>query len=259
MAESKSTLTAIVIAKNEAARIGECLARLAWADELLVIDNGSTDDTVKIANKHGAKVISAIDNDFSKLRNLAKDKTKGNWLLYIDADELVTPELKQEIQKVINNTDEVAGYYLQRKNYYLGHPWPYSDKLVRLMRADRLKYWQGRLHETAIINGKIGIIHEPLIHNSHRTLEEMVNKTNEWSEIEAQLRYEAKHPKISWWRLIRVMFTGFINSFIAQDGWKAGTHGLIESIYQAFSLFITYSKLWELQQESQESRVKSKK
>jgi hypothetical protein len=76
----------------------------------------------------------------------------------------------------------------------------------------------------------------------------MVQKTNSWSDIEARLRLEANHPPVSWWRIIRVMITGFVNSYFSQQGWRAGTVGFIESIYQAYSIFITYAKLWELQQ-----------
>lgn len=247
MEKLKVKLTAIIIARNEAERIGECIVLLNWVDKILVIDNGSNDKTVEIAHQNGITVLRASNKNFSELRNLGKTEANSGWLLYVDADELVTPGLKEEIQKVINQPDGPSGYYIKRKNYYLGHSWPYSDKLIRLMRTDKLKHWEGRVHETAVIYGTIGVLEEPLIHNSHRTLEEMVNKTNEWSDIEAQLRFETRHPKITWWRLIRVMITGFISSFFGQQGWRAGVFGLIESVYQAFSMFVTYAKLWELQ------------
>jgi hypothetical protein len=96
--------------------------------------------------------------------------------------------------------------------------------------------------------GLVGNLAGELKHDTHRSLEEMVAKTNEWSEIEAELRKSAHHPLISWWRLLRVTVTGFWNSFILQGGWRAGTVGWIESMYQGFSLFITYAKLWEMQE-----------
>ena len=142
----------------------------------------------------------------------------------------------------------VNGYEIRRKNYYLGHMWPGDEYILRLMRKDALVEWYGKLHETARIRGEIGRLNAPMIHNTHRTLEEMVTKTNEWSEVEAQLRLSSKHPPVVWWRFIRVMATAFINSFIKQGGWRAGVVGLIESTFQAFSMFITYAKLWEKQQ-----------
>ena len=87
----------------------------------------------------------------------------------------------------------------------------------------------------------------------------MVAKTINWSQIEAELRFKSNHPPMSWWRFIRVIITGFVNSYFIQKGYKAGTAGLVESIYQAFSMFITYARLWEMQQEHQISKIKSQK
>src|SRR3990167_1683936 len=107
-------LSAIVIARNEEARIKKCLSSLAWADEIIVVDNGSTDTTREIAKDNGATVISARDiHDFSRLRTIGKENTHGEWLLYVDADEVVTPELAKEIQKV---TRPPVSYAIHRKN-----------------------------------------------------------------------------------------------------------------------------------------------
>ena len=243
-------ISVIIITNNEEARIGKCLSSLAWIDEIVVIDNGSTDNTRKIAGQHGATVISAGDiRDFAKLRNIGKEKSRGEWLLYIDADEIVTEELAKEIKEVISRQSSVvSGYKLRRKNYYLGYLWSKDEYILRLMRKDALVEWYGELHETARIRGETGRLNASMIHNTHRTLEEMVTKTNEWSDVEAKLRFDAGHPPVVWWRFIRVMVTAFFDSFITQGAWHAGVVGFIESMYQAFSIFITYAKLWELQQ-----------
>lgn len=242
-------LSAIVITRNEEVRIIRCLSSLAWVDEIVVVDNGSTDTTREIAKQYGATVISAGDvGDFAKLRNVGREKARGEWLLYIDADEEVSEELRTEIQKLItHHSSLIGGYELRRKNYYLGHLWPGDEYILRLMRKDALVEWYGKLHETARVTGAVGRLEAPLIHDTHRTLTEMVAKTNEWSEAEAKLRFDAGHPPVVWWRLIRVMLTAFFDSFITQGGWRAGVVGWIESIYQAFSMFITYAKLWEMQ------------
>jgi len=245
------SISAIILAKNEEDRIGKCLVSLSWVDERIVIDNGSTDKTVELAKKHHAKVIEDSEGDFSKLRNRGKDIARGEWLLYVDTDEQVTLELRKEIESIVsafNPERDPVGYFIKRKNFYLGHPWPYMDKMHRLFWKKSLLRWQGKLHETAIVDGRVDIIYEPLLHDTHRTLEEMVEKTNTWSHVEAKLRLDAGHPSVVWWRFLRVMATGFWNSFFTQEGWRAGTVGWIESIYQAFSMFITYAKLWELQQ-----------
>lgn len=250
-------LSAVVITKNEEPRIAKCLESLSFCDEIIVIDNGSIDKTLEIAEKFHTEIQHVKGIDFSTLRNVGKDEAKGAWILYVDADEIVTPELKKEIQGIISFSNPspvspkhatINAYYIKRCNYYLGYKWPVRDKMQRLFFKDALIRWEGKLHETAVIDGKMGVLKEPLIHNTHRSLEEMVDKTNEWSKFEAQLRFDSHHPKIVWWRLIRVMGTGFFQSFIKEGGWKAGTLGWIESVYQAFSMFITYAKLWEMQE-----------
>ncbi len=246
---TKPAVTAVVIAKNEEPRITECLKRLAWTDERIVIDNGSTDRTITLAKRQRARVVRIKERNFSLLRNRGKREAHSSWILYVDADEWVTDDLQEEILKTVSNYKPGApiAYYIQRKNYYLGALWPTKDKMQRLFLKSALCGWKGIVHETAEVVGETGVLKEPLVHRTHRTLEEMVAKTNEWSQMEAELRFASGHPPVVWWRLIRVIMTGFYRSFIGEDGWKAGTIGWIESIYQAFSMFITYAKLWELQ------------
>lgn len=244
-------ISAVILSKNEESRIGKCLQSLSWANERVVIDNGSIDETVKEARKHNVRVIENLSDNFSVLRTAGKDIAKNEWILYVDADEQVTPELHEKIESIIKEFDPEVGpvaFFIKRKNYYLGHEWPTRDKMQRFFWKQSLRGWRGELHETAIIEGKVGEIEEPLLHDTHRTLEEMIKKTNVWSETEAKLRLKADHPPVVGWRLLRVMVTSFLDSFITQEGWRAGTVGWIESIYQSFSMFITYAKLWELQQ-----------
>lgn len=245
-----SKLTGIVIAKNEEEMIGECIDSLAFCDYVLVVDNASSDKTKEIAKQKGAKVIDTEINNFSGLRNLGLEKARSEYVLYLDADERVSDTLYNEILSVVYKNDQtISAYRIPRKNYYFGnHPWPYVEKLERLFRKKNLKGWVGELHETPQIIGEVGELKSPIIHYTHRNLEEMVNKTNRWSDIEARLRFEQHHPKMTWWRFPRVMFTAFWNSFIKQKGFQAGTIGLLESLYQAYSMFVTYAKLWELQE-----------
>jgi glycosyltransferase involved in cell wall biosynthesis len=249
MSPKKISLSVIVIAKNEEARVGDCLDAVQFASERLVLDNGSTDKTSDIAKSRGAEVKTLRSDDFAELRNKAAKLAHGEWILYIDADEKVSTLLAENIKKTIGmwKAGDASGFEILRENYYLGRRWPKSEWMLRLFRAEKFNGWHGALHETPQILGSVGRIDGLLIHNTHRTLVEMVEKTNEWSEIEARLRLVSDHPQISWWRLLRVMGTGFWNSFVVQGGWRVGTVGWIESIYQGFSMFITYAKLWEMQ------------
>lgn len=243
----KISIDVIIIAKNEQSRIADCIRAASWADHVYVVDNNSSDGTAGVARDNGATVIRCDSDNFSDIRTVGAARTTAPWLLYIDADELITPPLADEIRSVTRGNTPAAAYFLPRKNYYLGYPWPYMDGMVRLIKRNALLSWEGRLHEHAKINGRIGKLKNFVQHNTHRTLEEMVEKTNRWSVTEAELRFRQHHPEITWWRLLRVMATGFWHSYIAQGGWKAGVVGWIESIFQAFSMFITYAKLWELQ------------
>lgn len=242
-------ISAIIIAKNEEKMIEECLTSLDFCDEILVVDTGSTDKTVAIAKKKKAIVYTTDTKNFSEMRNLGLKKATNPWILYIDADERVSLELKNEIKRVVKESTENVAYKVKRKNFYLGnHEWPVIEKLERLFKKTALKEWYGELHESPKVNGPIGELDGFLLHYTHRNLTQMVEKTIIWSDIEANLRYKAGHPNMTWWRFPRVMGSAFVDSYIRQRGWQVGTAGLIESMYQSFSMFITYAKLWEKKQ-----------
>lgn len=240
-------ITAIVIAKNEQNLIRDCIDSLSFCDEIVLIDNGSKDKTKDIAESLGAKVYEINSNDFSEVRNFGLGKANNDWILYIDADERVSENLRKEIEKGIISS-KFGSYLLKRKNFYLGNnEWPYIEKMLRLFKKENISAWRGQLHETPIVTGEIGVLEGNLLHYTHRDLESMVNKTIAWSSIEAAERFKQNHPKMSWWRFPRVMVGAFLNSYIIQGGYRAKTVGIIESVYQAFSIFITYAKLWEMQ------------
>lgn len=244
-------LTGVVIAKNEERKIGKCLFSLSFCDEIIVIDSGSSDDTARIAQKHHAKVIKHESGDFSELRNFALKKTSGDWVLYVDADERVSEELVSSIKYTVSSRENTfVAFKIRRKNFYFGkYEWPYIERLERLFRREDLIEWYGKLHESPKVKGDVGELDGFLLHYTHDDLSSMIAKTNAWSEVEARIRFEKHHPKMTWWRFPRVMMSGFWNSYITQGGWKVGTAGFVESIFQAYSMFVTYAKLWELQDE----------
>lgn len=248
----KNTLSVIILARNEEELIGECInsVKLINPDEILVIDDNSTDQTVKVASKKGARIIKYPMNNFAQSRNFAMQKASSDWLLYIDADERFSKELALKIKSTITSDAKFSAYALTRVNYYLGKKWPKIEVMLRLFKKNSLKEWYGQLHESALVSGDVYTIPHPLIHFTHRNLSEMVTNTNIWSDIEAKLRFDAHHPAVVWWRLPHVMLPVFFDYYISQKGYTVGSVGLIESLYQAFSIFITYAKLWELQKNS---------
>lgn len=244
-------LSAIIITKDEQDRIKACIESLSFCDEIIVIDNNSTDKTREQSLKAGARVISYSGASFAEIRNVARESCIAEWILYIDADERVSDELKKSIRSaLLDGSDTYVAYRIKRKNTYLGVEFAYVEHIIRFMRRSALLHWEGKVHETAIINGRVGDLDGYLFHDTHRTLTEMVEKTNSWSMVEARLRYEAGHPPVFWWRIIRVMITGFFDSYIYKGGWRSGKTGFIESMYQSFSMFITYAKLYELQRDN---------
>lgn len=254
------TISAIILTKNSEEQIGDCIDSVKFCDEVIVIDDGSTDRTTEIAKLLGAKVYTLVSRSFAARRNFGAKKAKGKWLLYIDSDERISPELVSSItyQVLSIKNNEYVAFKLKRKNFYFGsHEWPQIEHLERLFKKKELEEWFGELHETPKIHGKIGELDGFLLHYTHRDLTSMVAKTIQWSQVEAELRMKARHPKMSWWRFFRVMVTAFYDSYVKQKGYKAGTAGLVESIYQSFSMFITYARLWEMQEKkNQEARIK---
>jgi glycosyltransferase involved in cell wall biosynthesis len=251
-----SKISAIILTKNSENQIADCIESLSFCEEIIVIDDNSTDRTADLAKRLGAKVEQPDfdTNNFAAKRNYGIKKSKNKWILYIDSDERVSTELKDDIIEVTNEKKPGhVAYRILRKNFYFGsHEWPFIEKFPRLFKKSALKEWRGELHETPIIEGSLGQLNGFILHYTHRDLSSMVNKTLDWSKIEAELRFNANHPKMTWWRFPRVMLTAFFDSYIKQKGYKAGTAGLIESLYQSFSIFITYARLWELQQQKKE-------
>ncbi|MCJ7792459.1 MAG: glycosyltransferase family 2 protein [Candidatus Marinimicrobia bacterium] len=252
-------LSVVIITRNEAKNIAACLQSVQWADEVILVDSGSTDKTREIAQKAGAKIISLPFKElaFAQWRNEGLKAAKGKWLLYVDADERVTPELKKEIETLIKGKPDVAAYQIPRRNYYLGKEvryggaWP--NYVKRLFLREKLKRWEQKLHEDPVFEGELGTLKNPLLHQAHQSLTAMMAKTSQWSKIEAELLDEAHHPPVTWWRILRMMLTEFWERGIKLQGWRDGTVGWIELIFQMFSRFATYAQLWELQQKKKKS------
>jgi len=248
----KKEISVIIITRNEEKMIEDCLKSIGdWADEILVVDHASEDKTVEIAKKYKARVsLLPKKSTFSQLRNEGLKEAKTDWIFYLDADERMTDGLKREMGEIINRPQFFA-YAIPRRNFYLGKEvhfgGAYPDYVKRLFKRDKLSRWQGDLHEEPIFEGQIGHLREPMVHITHRDLSSMVNKTSDWSQEEARLLYEAKHPPVTWWRILRIMLTEFWHRVVKLKGWRDGTIGWIEAIFQVFSRFITYARLWEIQ------------
>lgn len=243
-------ISVIVIAKNEQDMIQICLESVKWADEVIVALNDSIDNTENIAKKYTSNIIKVSGQDFSNLRNQALKQAVGEWVLYVDADERVTNSLKEEIKEVVNGN--FSAYAISRRNIIFGSEqkyrafWP--DWVVRLFKKSDFEGWVGRVHEYGKFKGQLGYSKNSLLHLTHRDVDQIVLKSLDWSNIDANLRLQANHPPMSGWRFLRIFVTEIFNQGIKRGGFFAGTIGVMDSLLQVFSMYVTYVRLWQLQQ-----------
>lgn len=198
-------------------------------------------------------LVNGVDGSFNDWRNEGLNKSKSEWVLYLDSDEEITVELKEEIKSLISNPNlkEVA-FAIPRKNFIFNKEFKYSgqypDYQKRLFKRIHLSKWINSVHEEPVFNGTMGHIKNPMVHHKNMTLSEMIDKTNKWSEIESQLMFDAKHPQMNFIRFFTAGFREFVLRFIKQKAFLDGKEGIIYGIYQIYSRLISYSKLWEKQQ-----------
>ena len=253
---NKMKLSVAIIAKNEESMIKSAIRSCDWADEVVVLDTGSTDKTKDVAKKMGAEVYEMVTQGltFADWRTELIKKTKFNWIFYLDSDERFTRGCEKEIRKIIKTKKKprTTHYAVARENYYLGRrvrwggSWP--DYVIRLFYKPTLKKWTKKLHEEPICKGEIGYLKTPIEHFTHKDITSMVEKTIKWSGIEANLLFNANHPPVVWWRFLRMMATKAWKRLVKQQAWRDGTVGWINSVFEVFNTFIIYARLWEMQQ-----------
>lgn len=249
-------LSVIILTRNEEKWLEGALKTASFADEVVIIDNGSSDNTLKIAKKYTARIFSTPCHSFAKLRNLGLEKARGNWIFYLDADERITEELEKELIAITKNkNNKLNSYIVPRKNFYFGYRFKYGhsypDYQHRFFRKEALMKWKKPLHEEPVLKNKSvspGCLSNHLWHFSHRDIKSMIDKTNSWSLIEAKELLAANHPKMVGWRFFSVLAKSFFRQFVKFQCWRDGTKGIVEGLFQVFSNFISYAKLWELQQ-----------
>lgn len=248
-------ISGIIIARNEERHIEKAIKSLQFCGEVIVIDNDSTDKTASIAKRLKTEVYEykkiASEGHFGEIRMYAVNKAKGDWILFLDADETISKSLEEEILLKTKQDDNTGAFAMPRRNILLGHEmyhggwWP--DYVLRLIKKEKLKGYHGELHEQPNIEGGIEKLKNPLIHTTHESLREMIEKTNKWSEIEAKLMFDAKHPPMTVSRFITGMGREFWYRAVLKLGFLDGRVGIIEIMYQMFSRFVSYSKLYERQ------------
>jgi len=241
-------LTGIVLTKNEEKNIARCLNGLKFCDHIVVVDDGSTDDTVSIAIGLGAQVLEhSLQGDYAAQRNWALNKVKSQWVLFVDADETVSPALAQEITQAVAKV-EYKGYLLRRADFMWDRQLKHGDvggvNLLRLARRGAGQ-WVGRVHETWQIEGRIGQLNNPLQHYPHPDMAAFLSQLNRYSTIRAQELFDSGARS----NLLQIVFYPvfkFLRLWIWKLGFADGTSGFIHAMTMAFYTFLVRGKLWLL-------------
>lgn len=243
----KQSLSVTIITLNEERNIERCINSLkGLADEIVLVDSGSTDRTTEIAKSLGAKVFFREFDDYSSQKNFAVGKAKGNWIFSIDADEVVSPELAKDL-KIAVKAEDINGYLIPRRNFILGaeikHTRFSPDKHVWLWRGDKGK-WVGKVHEEVLVDGWTRELRGAKIHYQYETVSEFWNMINIYTERIADEMVSQK-KKFSYFMLFFAPFLSFFRRFFYKKGFLDGWRGFILSYLMAVYRMTTWIKVWE--------------
>jgi glycosyltransferase involved in cell wall biosynthesis len=238
-----------VITRNEAADIGDALASASWADELIVVDSESTDDTVAIARRHTDRVVVREWAGYPAQKNFAASLARHDWILSLDADERVTPALAAEIRSTLEAPD-YQGYRMPRVTWHLGRwirttDW-YPDYQVRLYDR-RSAQWTGRyVHESVSITGSVGRLRSELEHFAYRDIAEHLETIERYTTYAArQMREEGR--RAGWLQIAGHPPLAFLRNYVLKRGVADGVPGLVISAMNAYYVLLKFAKLWELE------------
>lgn len=242
-------ITAAIITLNEESNIKDCLDTVNWADEILLIDSESTDNTVKIASNYTDKIVQSPGKSFSQKREIALNHSTNDWILFLDADERMSNDLQQEIVSLVPQTG-VNGYRINRRNYYFGkwvkHSGIYPDKQLRLFNKNFSEVIHRNVHEGINTSGIVMDLNGSIKHYSITDLNQMLSKINTYSTLEAQDKFIAE-KQISRIGVFTHAVSSFIRVYISRKGFLDGIEGLYVAFSYSIVNFLSHLKLLKLQ------------
>ncbi len=258
-------ISAVVLANGDLDKIIDCLDGLKWCNEIIVIHDvvenkvlriiknkkfRFDDSQIKIKGKKLMIFKRRLDNNFAEQRNFGLKKASNEWVFFVDNDEVVTDELREEIKIKLNDKNilnKFSGFYLKRKDFFLGKWLNYGEtgniKLLRLARKN-MGRWEGRVHEVWKIKGKMGELDNPLKHFPHKNISSFLQKINWYTDIVAQYWKEEKR-KIGFWEIVIFPAGKFLQNYFFRLGILDGIQGLIFAIIMSFHSFLARAKLWQ--------------
>lgn len=240
-------LTVVILTRNEAQHVADCIASLRWANRIVVFDAFSEDATVDLARQGGAEVLQSTFRNFAQQRNAALEAIATDWIFFVDADERGTPELASEVRAVIESRSE-AGWYVPRHNYIfgrltLGAGW-YPDYQLRLFRHGAVRY-ERPVHEIAVVEGETGYLQNVLLHYNYESAAHFHRKQRRYTDYDARILYQAGVcPRV--YTPLTQMLRQFWWRFAVLRGFRDGLHGLQLSLLMAYYEWVKYRKLAQL-------------
>lgn len=237
-------LSAVLIVKNEEANIGRCLQSITFADEIIVLDTGSTDQTVNIAKTLGAKVFH-LDKweGFGKAKHRAVELASNDWILSLDADETISPDLKSEVLEILKDP-KFDIYSIKRKSFYLGriinHSGWDNDYPKRLFDRKKAQFNDKAVHESVVSNGNLGKIENHIFHYTYPTIDSHIKKILFYSDLSSEQKKKAN--------LMLSVLRGalkLIKMYVIQKGFLDGREGFVLAVLSSFGTVIKYFKIWE--------------
>ncbi len=245
-----SKLSIYVIAYNDEANMKACLESVVgWGDELIVVDSHSTDRTATISREYTDKVFQVDFKGFGALRNQAVSLTTHEWVFSLDSDERMTPELKNEIQLLLDRGPDSDAYFVPRQNYFLGRwikycGWYPDYRQPQLFRKLRFQYRDELVHESFVCDGPVGFLKSPALQYPFRDIDHYVTKQDRYSDLMARRMVE-QGRKFCFHQLITHPLGSFFKMYVLRAGFLDGMPGLILSTLSAYYTFMKYAKFWE--------------
>jgi glycosyltransferase involved in cell wall biosynthesis len=245
----RDTISAFIICLNEERQIRRCLESVTWCDEIIVVDSGSTDKTLEIAREFTSKVYHHAWPGFVKQKALGLSYCSGTWVLNIDADEVVTPELQDELLAIATTKTPHNGFKLLRTVFFLGKFWRkggwYPEYRVRFVRKSATTWGGEDPHEKALVQGSLGKLSGELLHYTYDSITTQIRSLNSLSSVGAQSLYNKGH-RGSLFKLTSRPIARFLKFYFIKKGFLEGSRGFVVALIDAVGVFLKYAKLWEL-------------
>lgn len=246
----REKISACIMTFNEERNIRRCLLSVTWCDEIVVLDSYSTDATVSICREFTERVYQHEWQGYIGQRNLVREMARFSWVLFLDADEEISPALRRQIEHAFEaGPGDVAGFEFPRLVYYLGrwirHGAWYPDYKLRLFRKERGRICGLEPHDTVSVEGRVKRLNDPIWHYTYRSLSDHIETLNRFSTISARSMYE-KGRRFSWGDFLFRPPWRFVKGYLLRGGWLDGRQGLLIAIINAFGVSLKYAKLWEL-------------